>query len=451
MAALASARPSVQALPRGWSLVGRLTGGVALIALLAFVSQALVLDFWLRPLLEEMAAGMAAHARSLQIALQAVPAAERPALARRLSTPHVGVFEQPPDGDDDEAAPEDLAAQLVARLGPQALVRHGARPAPQAGPMKGVAVGLPVDGRPWWISFSAVPPRSALTATVLFWGAALMALTLAALLLSLRYIARPIGRLAQQIGSQRGPLKTISEAPYTSVELRALVRAFNGLVQAVEAGQATRQQLLAGVSHDLRTPLARLRLRAETQCEPAVGEALTVDLQSLERIVDQFLAFVQGDQDQQHRQGHRTGRLAPLAITVAAVVRRYADEGRPVQAQLAAIEQDTADLPLQRLLGNLIDNALAYGQPPVCVVLAAAPEGGAVLQVLDQGLGMSQAEFELAQQPFVRLSAARSDLGHCGLGLAIVAQIARQGGGELRLARVSGSGGTFGIEVTLPA
>jgi two-component system osmolarity sensor histidine kinase EnvZ len=426
------------ATPRRWSLVSRLTGGVALIAVLAFVSQALVLDFWLRPLLDELAAGMATHARSLQTALQAVPAAERPALARRLSTDRVLVEPEAPPGEEGEGMHDDLALQLLEHLGPQAQVRRDPRPEPAFG----LVVGLPVDGQRWWFAFAAVPPRAAIVGTVLFWLAALMVLTLAAQWLSLRFIARPIGRLAEQIGSQRGPLRPIAEGRHASDELRALVRAFNGLVQAVEAGQATRQQLLAGVSHDLRTPLARLRLRAETQCEGAVADALLADLLSLERIVDQFLAFVQGDR------GQRFGRSAPLAATVAGVVRRYADDGRPVQARLAALAQDAPDTAVQRLLGNLIDNALAYGQPPVQVELALAADGdGAVLRVLDQGLGMSQAEFELAQQPFVRLSAARSDLGHCGLGLAIVAQIARQGGGELRLARAAGA---FGIEVTLP-
>lgn len=114
---------------------------------------------------------------------------------------------------------------------------------------------------------------------------------------------------------------------------------------------------------------------------------LLADLQSLEHIVDQFLAFVQGGG------GRVVGRQAPLAV----------------------LAQSAPDLPLQRLLGNRIDNALACGQAPVRVELAAHDDG-AVRRVLDQGLGMSQAEFELARQPFVRLSAARSDLGHCGLG-----------------------------------
>jgi two-component system osmolarity sensor histidine kinase EnvZ len=423
---------------RRWSLVGRLTGGVALIAVLAFLSQALVLDAWLHPLVGELASVTAAHAQTLRAALAAVPITQRPALARRLSNDRVRISTDPPTDDDGRGGPPlEFAELLQARAGPQFIVRRDLRPASGMG----VVLGTPLDEQSWWFSFEASVPPPAVQGTVLFWLAALTALTLAALLLSVRFIARPIGRLAAQIGSQRGRLQAIPEDPRASDEMHALVRAFNGLVEAVETGHSTRQQLLAGVSHDLRTPLARLRLRAETQCEPAVGDAMAVDLGSLERIVDQFMAYVQGDS------GRLVGREAPLAATVAEVVRRRADQGQPLSARLDdQVRLNLPDLPVQRLLGNLIDNALAYGQPPVTVELAATA-GGAALRVLDRGLGMSQAEFELAQQPFVRLSAARNDLGHCGLGLAIVAQIARQWGGTLRLAHQPGA---FGIEVDLP-
>jgi two-component system osmolarity sensor histidine kinase EnvZ len=105
------------------------------------------------------------------------------------------------------------------------------------------------------------------------------------------------------------------------------------------------------------------------------------------------------------------------------------------------------DLVVQRLLVNLIDNALAYGQAPVEVTLRATPEG-AELGVADQGAGMSPEDFERAQQPFVRLTNARSELGHCGLGLAIVAQMGRQLDGHLRTRR--DAEGRFVIALMLP-
>ncbi|MBZ8141639.1 hypothetical protein CLD22_17245 [Rubrivivax gelatinosus] len=446
------------------TLVGRLTAGVALVAALAFLSQALVLRFWLEPVLDELSAETAAHAVTIQAALAAANPADRPALARRLSDARVQVGVTPPwpgDGGFGERAPvpEDLGApprpgepgmlddpgsaaagqlerQLQQRLGPGAVVYRGAGP---AGP-NGLVIGVRVEQQRWWIAFGGAMPRPALFETLLFWLGVLMVLVSGALLLSARYVARPIQRLADEIARQRAPLQPIDENGRGSDELRSLAASFNSLVRAVEAGRETRQNLLAGLSHDLRTPLARLRLRAETQCEPAVGDALAADLGALERIIDQFLAYVQLER------ADAVGRDAPLARSVEGVVQRHVAHGDAVEAVIEPLDWTMPDLPVQRLLGNLIDNAFAYGRPPVRVELLAA-EGGAVLRVLDQGHGMSEAEFELAQQPFVRLSPARGGEGHCGLGLAIVAQIVQQWGGELRLARANGS---TGIELTIP-
>lgn len=451
------------------TLVGRLTAGVALVGALAFLTQALVLHFWLSPLFDELGNETAAHATTIATALAAAAPADRSALARRLSDERVQVGITPPWGPAlnlDEHGPgssddghrsgpdgpqpavsslmgspgnaplEGLQRELQRRLGSDAVVRHGPGPAG----MRTLLVGLSVDGQRWWISFSNQLPRPALFETLLAWLGVLSALVFVALLLSARYVARPIQRLADEIASQRAPLKPIAEHGRGSDELRSLAASFNSLVRVVEAGRQTRQNLLAGLSHDLRTPLARLRLRAETQCEPAVGDALIADLGSLERIVDQFLAYVQLER------AEGVGRDAPLARTVEDVVRRHVEHGEPVEAQIAPLDWLMPDLAVQRLVGNLVDNALAYGRAPVRVELVEH-EGGALLRVLDHGHGMSATEFELAQQPFVRLSPARSGEGHCGLGLAIVAEIVRQWGGELRLAP---SGATTGIEATIP-
>ena len=187
--------------------------------------------------------------------------------------------------------------------------------------------------------------------------------------------------------------------------------------------------------------LARLRLRAETQCEPALADALTADLLALERIVNQFLAYVQGDT------GAALGEPVPLIDSVRTVLHRYVDIQPPLVLALDEVEQPAPDLAVQRLLANLIDNALAYGGAPVGVALRATAEG-AELRVSDAGPGMSGPEFERAQQPFVRLTRTRSELGHCGLGLAIVAQVARQLGGRLHAQR--DVDGRFGIVFTLP-
>ena len=114
---------------------------------------------------------------------------------------------------------------------------------------------------------------------------------------------------------------------------------------------------------------------------------------------------------------------------------------------MAVPEPWAPDLAVQRLLANLVDNALAYGRAPVGVSLRSGAAGTA-LCISDGGPGMNDEDFQRAQQPFVRLTRTRSELGHCGLGLAIVAQMARQLGGSLHTVR--GADGRFGITLSLP-
>ena len=203
------------------------------------------------------------------------------------------------------------------------------------------------------------------------------------------------------------------------------------------------RNLCGGVlgSHDLRTPLARLRLRAETQCEAPVAEALTADLLALERIVNQFLAYVQGDT------AAALGEDALLATTVRRTLQPYIDVGQPVTLDLDPVTARVPDLAVQRLLANLVDNALAYGRAPVGVSLRSSAVGTA-LCIGDGGPGISEEDFQRTQQPFVRLTPPRSELGHCGLGLAIAAQMARQLGGRLHTAH--SADGRCGITLTLP-
>lgn len=427
------------ATPASWSLVHRLTGGVVLVALLSFGAQAWVLMQWLRPLATENATAGAEQAMQLRAALAAVPAVQRAALAGWLSTANAALSQQMPVGLDEEPPPPppELAAldDILRREGIAVHFQRG-----DGG--DSLVYRLPVGEETWWLQRRLHAPPRALKSTLLVWLGLLGVATASALWVSVRLIARPLGTLASQLSAQRGTLSPLPLNGDASAELQALVRAFNGLVHQVKAAAQARQALLAGVSHDLRTPLARLRLRAETQAEPPLSEALTLDLLALERIVDQFLAYVQGDGEA------ALGLPAPLAETVRDTVQRYAGADRPVRLQAEEPDLCLPDLAVRRVLSNLIDNALAYGSGAVEVTLRAAP-GGAELRVADEGPGMSETDFERALQPFVRLTRARSELGHCGLGLAIVAQVVRQLGGGLRCER--DARGRFAVVMLLPA
>ena len=427
---------------RSWSLVRRLTGGVALIAVLAFGAQAVVLGLWLSPVADDMAGIAAEQALAAQAALEAVPPEQRARLAAQMSSGRVRVSAEPPPGAEAimqmQPPPEPVAAGHSA---PVIEVRFEGR----VGETFAAIFRIPVGDEVWWLAREYSAAQGAVSGTLAVWLLMLAVATVGALLVSVRLIARPISRLVDQITQQtsqhHAQLVPLPERPDSSAELQSLVRAFNGLANQVSGAAQARQQLLAGVSHDLRTPLARLRLRAETQCDPAVAEALTADLHALGRIVDQFLAYVQGDG------GVALGVPEPLERTVHETVLRYADSGQAVSAHIEPVGQAAPDLLVQRLLTNLIDNALAYGQAPVEVSLRATPEG-AELRVTDQGPGMSSEDFDRAQQPFVRLTSARSELGHCGLGLAIVAQMGRALGGRLRALR--DGEGRFAIALDLP-
>jgi two-component system, OmpR family, osmolarity sensor histidine kinase EnvZ len=423
-------------------MVKRITILVALIGLLAFTTQIVVMHLWLRPWADSIMLIDVDRARLAKLALEQTPSRQRAALADRLSVNRLLVDHDPPaaapapDLSPDMSELNAFAARLQANSGADVDIRLSPPPG-------FVSFGFVLEGQPWWVHISApLGLPSALLKVLLIWLTVLGATALVGLVLGVRWIARPIALLAEQIAAQRGRLRPIPLDTHASAEMQALARAFNELAMQAEAANAHRQQLLAGVSHDLRTPLARLRLRVETQCEPPVADKLTADLLALERIVDQFLAYVQGDT------GMRFGQDEPLSATVRRVVDGYVRDQQPVSAKLGTISWPAPDLAVQRMLINLIDNALAYGRAPVDVVLEER-EDGAVLSVCDRGTGIAAEHFARAQLPFVRLGPNRGELGHCGLGLAIVAQIAGHLGARLSMQAADGER-PFSISVFIP-
>jgi two-component system osmolarity sensor histidine kinase EnvZ len=203
--------------------------------------------------------------------------------------------------------------------------------------------------------------------------------------------------------------------------------------------------LLAGVSHDLRTPLARLRLGMEMrEQDDAMRAGMVADIEDMDRIIGQFLDFARTDHEAARERGD------PNAL-VAQCVERYAKAGRDVRF-VAKSAGDVALKPtaFSRLMSNLIDNALAYGAPPVDVTTYT--DGGCfVVDVADRGPGIPHAEVERLKQPFTRASFARSNpsgVAGAGLGLAIVDRIARMHAGSFDLLPREG-GGTI-ARVALP-
>lgn len=203
--------------------------------------------------------------------------------------------------------------------------------------------------------------------------------------------------------------------------------------------------LLAGMAHDLRTPLARLRLRAELECPQEVARAMEDDFQAVTHLIDQILGYAQGCM------APAAGRSQPLAELIGQTVRRYGQAHDVSVLRLDACEVQVPGLSVQRALANLIDNALAHGAGAVQVELHADADAFQVL-VFDHGQGLGPEQWARAGEPFVRLGTVPGQgqgpsVRHCGLGLAIVAQMARQLGGRMVLHPFDGTRSGIGVLV----
>ncbi|RDU96553.1 ATP-binding protein [Trinickia dinghuensis] len=226
-------------------------------------------------------------------------------------------------------------------------------------------------------------------------------------------------------------------------ELRELTRGFNQMVREVSRTEQDRAVMLAGVAHDLKTPLARLRLRAEMMEEAKLRDGVVRDVDALAHIVDQFLVFAHDGSD----------RSEPVEVDeecarIARTYRAVAPGNPAVRTELAAgkgFRLPTATL--ERILSNLLDNAHAYGAPPVVVATARTPAGWE-LSVSDHGRGIAPQDLVNASRPFVRLDPARGGNGHSGLGLAIVERLVRRQGGVCEIGNAQDGG--LRVAMTFP-
>ena len=246
---------------------------------------------------------------------------------------------------------------------------------------------------------------------------------------------RPIERLAGA-AEAFGKGQVIPYSPRGATEVRAAGRAFLDMRARIERQIEQRTLMLSGVSHDLRTPLTRMRLGLSLLPEDEETRALLSDVAEMERLVDEFLSFARGDATE------AVEAVDPLAL-VRHVVENAARMGKRVEMRAPEAVGQVMLRPqaVTRALENLVNNALRYGSR--AVVTVAMGERWLRLVVEDDGPGIPAARRAEAVQPFSRLDAARDPNrgGGVGLGLSIAADIARSHGGELRLGESASLGG----------
>ena len=273
------------------------------------------------------------------------------------------------------------------------------------------------------------------------WGAALLALALAGAWLIASNLARPLAalqRAAARIGRGEAHQPLAEEGPR---ELRSLGAAFNRMARDLESMERERAMVLAGISHDLRTPLSRMRLalemssarKEEMKTDETRGDldAMVTDIEEIDAIIGQFLDFARGVNEEKSRQD--------LGTLVDEVAEHYLRLGKKISVTGEKTLLPFARMAVRRAVSNLVDNALRYGREPIEIEVKRNSML-AVIEVRDRGPGIPAGETERLKRPFTRLDAARSGPAGAGLGLAIVERIARAHGGALELVAREGGG-----------
>ncbi|MCS6622755.1 ATP-binding protein [Roseibacterium beibuensis] len=256
-----------------------------------------------------------------------------------------------------------------------------------------------------------------------------------------RRLTRPIrvfAEAAERLGANPEAEPMAASGPS---EVRTAIHAFNDMQGSLRRHMRQRTQTVAAIAHDLRTPLTRLRFRAE-QAPEAVRDRMAADIEEMDALIAQAMAFVRGETATEQREPFDLGALA------ADCAGGFAETGEAVTFEGGAPLPVHADpTALRRALGNLIANAVQYGGG--ARVSASIEGAAAVVTVEDDGPGLPADELEAVFEPFHRGERSRNrETGGAGLGLTVARQAARAAGGEVTL--TNGSGGGLTARLSLP-
>lgn len=300
---------------------------------------------------------------------------------------------------------------------------------------------------PGWLEIPMYPHplRGQQIWRVLAWFIGIVSLSMFTAGIFVLQLNQPLKRLvfaARQLGKGKSVRLPMND---TLSEMTDVYQAFNQMAEDVEKANNERDLMLAGVSHDLRTPLTRLRLSVELMHgDEEFTEDMVRDIEDMNEILDQFIAFIRDGKDEA-LEDLDLNELVEEAVAPfnqnEEKVRFFLEEIPPIQARRVSIK---------RLLINLVNNALNYSHDKVEVTTYLANKHKSpyvVLSVLDRGPGIPENEIMAVFNPFMRGNQARSGKGS-GLGLAIVKRIVEQHGGHIEL--LNRVGGGLEARVSLP-
>ena len=372
--------------------------------------------------------------------LDRLPAKERPEWLERLSRGNYRYILGPGEAG---AAPTDKRSRDAIRtlketLSAQYPLHFTAVP----GPISHIQAHLTLrDGAPLTIDLiPRMPPVASWLPVVLVLQLLLVALCS---WIAVRQVVRPFLQFTRAVDS----LDPAAHSPMTEkgpVEVRQAAHAFNEMQSRIQTYLRERAQILASISHDLQTPITRMKLRIEMADQPELRDKLLSDLDNMSSLVREGIAYARSSESLEE-----TTLKLELNAWVNSIASDYQDIGKNVQfhARNARLPIVTRPQALRRVMTNLLDNALKFGDSAVIEI--DEDERQVAIRIMDNGPGIPEAELEAVLQPFYRVETSRNrETGGTGLGLAIAAQLTAQLDGKLHLANRAEGG--LAVSVTLP-
>ena len=339
-----------------------------------------------------------------------------------------------PFGDSDMEI--RLVQEMVTRLGPDTVI------ASRVNDTSGLWVGFKIESDSYWLQMDPERLRPLGGSAWLTWLAVTLALSLSGAAMMAGLINRPLKRLsfaASQVREGHFTTSTLDEDAATS-EIREVNIGFNRMAERLAKIEQERALMLAGISHDLRTPLARLRLETELSvADLETRDLMAADIAQLDAIIDKFLDYARPEPTE----------LGPVLLSgvISRSIAPWRNNPRfEFSVDVAEDLQVKAEqVELSRVLSNLLENARRYGQSPSdgitrVEIVARVHEGWVLLRVRDQGPGVSEDALKNLTQPFFRGDAARTAATGSGLGLAIVERSVQRMGGTFSVFNNSSGG-----------
>jgi two-component system osmolarity sensor histidine kinase EnvZ len=398
----------------------------------------------------QMAQRVATAVSITRSALVYAPTSVRPALLLDLATKESLRVQPREEADITQPLPDSnywrrVASEIQKRLGPDTRIEWTVNQTP------GIWVSFDINNDRYWLVFDR--EQLGLTAGVEWfgWGATALLLALIGAAVSVRFVNRPLAQLAkvaQQLARGESPSPLPEKGP---LEIRDMNIAFNRMARDLRQTEADREIMLAGISHDLRTPLARMRLEIEMSAvDDEARQAIDEDLGQIDHSIGQLMEYARP-----------AGVVPEQGTDVSEALRNLYERERTHTESLggeltASIEPGlrarvTAH-DLKRIVSNLIENARRYGRSqsdgnPHIHLSLHDEDDQLVILVVDEGVGIAPGDVERLLRPFSRGELARTGVSGAGLGLAIVERLLRQVGGQLKLLSEPPHGLTARIEI----